>query len=36
MTMTTTFIDEGWNLHKKIIEFFKVKGTREKILGKVY
>ena len=28
MTVTATFIDENWNLHKKVISFFMVKGHK--------
>lgn len=34
MVVTATFIDEGWNLHKKIIGFFKVKGHKGEDIGK--
>ena len=34
MAVTATFIDEGWNLHKKIIGFFKVKGHKGEDIGK--
>jgi hypothetical protein len=34
MTITTSFIDENWKLHKKVISFFKVKGHRGEDIGK--
>jgi hypothetical protein len=34
MTITTSFIDENWKLHKKVISFFKVKGHRGENIGK--
>ena len=34
MTITTTFIDENWNLHKKVISFFMVKGHKGEDIGK--
>jgi hypothetical protein len=36
MAVTATFIDEGWNLHKKSLDFLRLRDTREKILEKVY
>jgi hypothetical protein len=32
--MTASFIDENWNLHKKVISFFKVKGHKSDDIGK--
>jgi len=34
MTVTATFIDENWNLHKKVISFFMVKGHKGEDIGK--
>jgi hypothetical protein len=34
MTVTATFIDENWNLHKKVIGFFMVKGHKGEDIGK--
>lgn len=34
MTVTASFIDDSWNLHKKIIGFFKVKGHKGDDIGK--
>jgi len=34
MTVTTTFIDGNWNLHKKVIGFFMVKGHKGEDIGK--
>jgi hypothetical protein len=34
MTVTTTFIDENRNLHKKVISFFMVKGHKGEDIGK--
>jgi hypothetical protein len=34
MTVTATFIDEKWNLHKKVISFFMVKGHKGEDIGK--
>jgi type IV pilus biogenesis protein CpaD/CtpE len=28
MTVRATFIDDNWNLHKKVINFFMVKGHK--------
>jgi hypothetical protein len=32
--MTASFIDENWILHKKVINFFLVKGHKGKDIGK--
>jgi hypothetical protein len=34
MTVTATFIDGNWNLHKKVIGFFMVKGHKGEDIGK--
>ena len=34
MTVTASFIDESWNLHKKVISFFMVKGHKGEDIGK--
>jgi hypothetical protein len=34
MTVTATFIDQNWNLHKKVISFFMVKGHKGEDIGK--
>ena len=34
MTVTTSFIDDDWNLHKKVISFFQVKGHKGDGIGK--
>lgn len=34
MTVTASFIDENWNLHKKVINFFLVKGHKGDDIGK--
>lgn len=34
MTVTASFIDGDWNLHKKVISFFKVKGHKGEDIGK--
>ena len=34
MTITASFIDDNWQLHKKVISFFKVKGHKGEDIGK--
>ena len=34
MTVTASFIDDNWQLHKKVISFFKVKGHKGEDIGK--
>ncbi|KAM0864487.1 hypothetical protein ACQ4PT_043886 [Festuca glaucescens] len=34
MTVTASFIDENWNLHKKVINFFLIKGHKGEDIGK--
>ncbi|CAO2190093.1 unnamed protein product [Urochloa humidicola] len=34
MTVTASFIDDNWKLHKKVISFFKVKGHKGEDIGK--
>src|SRR5438105_3213729 len=34
MKVTAHFIDNGWNLHKKVISFFQVKGHKGDDIGK--
>lgn len=34
MAVTANFIDDEWQLHKKIISFFKVKGHKGEVIGK--
>jgi hypothetical protein len=34
MTVTASFIDENWKLHKKVIGFFLVKGHKGEDIGK--
>ncbi|KAM0849071.1 hypothetical protein ACQ4PT_053952 [Festuca glaucescens] len=34
MTVTTSFVDENWILHKKVINFFLVKGHKGEDIGK--
>jgi DNA-binding XRE family transcriptional regulator len=34
MTVTASFIDENWKLHKKVISFFKIKGHKGEDIGK--
>jgi len=34
MTVTASFIDDNWTLHKKVISFFKVKGHKGEDIGK--
>jgi hypothetical protein len=34
MTVTTSFIDENWRLHKKVIGFFMVKGHKGDDIGR--
>jgi hypothetical protein len=34
MTVTASFIDDSWRLHKKVIGFFMVKGHKGDDIGK--
>jgi hypothetical protein len=34
MTVTTSFIDDNWKFHKKVIGFFLVKGHKGDDIGK--
>jgi hypothetical protein len=34
MTVTASFIDDNWQLHKKVISFFKIKGHKGEDIGK--
>jgi hypothetical protein len=34
MTVTASFIDDNWRMHKKVIGFFMVKGNKGDDIGK--
>lgn len=34
ITVTAHFVDDNWNLHKKVISFFQVKGHKGGVIGK--